>query len=152
MKRMMVIGAVAAAVVILAGAGMAVAAGGAHKAAHNGSAVCGKIMSITTSGTVTTIVVQGRKGTTTITADASTKVRVDKQKVDLANLTVGEKIRARVANGTALQISGTTKAGKVSHKHHQASTTPVTPTTPEAAPVAPVAPVTPPAPVAPSAQ
>jgi subtilase family serine protease len=147
MKRMMVIGAVAAAVVILAGAGLAVASG---QHTSNGSAVCGKILSITpnaTDPTQVTIVVQNKKGTTTITADANTKVRVDKQKVALANLTVGEKIHARVANGTAQRISGTTKVCKVSHKHNHAPATPSTPSTPpiEATPVAPVtpAPVTP---------
>jgi predicted RNA-binding protein with RPS1 domain len=119
MKRLMVIGAVAAAVVILAGAGMAVAAGGQHvKAAHNGSAVHGKIMSITPNGALVTIVIQNRKGTTTITADANTKVRVDRQSATLAGLTVGERVHARVVNGVASRISVSTKAR---HRHGHAS-------------------------------
>ncbi len=147
MKRFMVIGAVAAAVVILAGAGMAVASGQHNKAGLDGSGVHGKITSITTNGGVTTIVIHNRKGSTTITADANTKVRVDRQKVALANLTIGERIRARVVNGTAMRISGTTKVAKVGHKHHQAPAAPVTPSTPtpEAVPVVPVTPAAPPA-------
>ena len=120
MKRLMVIGAVAAAVVILAGAGMAMAGGQFAKAALNGSAIHGKILRITPNGALVTIVIQNHKGTTTITADANTKVRVDKQTATLASLTVGERIHARVVNGAASRISGTTKVCKVGHKHNQA--------------------------------
>jgi len=67
----------------------------------------------------TTIVIRNHKGTTTITANAGTKVRLDKQKSQLANLTVGERIHARVVNGAARRISGTTKVCKVGHKHNQ---------------------------------